>query len=432
MVFVIALWLRGGGLTALTAGAAAATTSIGRITGLVAADLLLLQVLLMARLPFVERSYGQDELARRHRLVGFWSFNLMVAHIAFITYGYALTAGRNPIAELWNLVWSYPGMLMATFGTAALTMVVVTSIRAARRKLRYESWHLLHLYAYVGVGLALPHQLWTGADFLTSRTATVFWWGAYLATAGALLTYRVALPAYRTLRHRPVVSRVTREAPGVVSVHVSGRDLHQLPVRAGQFFIWRFLDGPGWMRGHPYSVSAAPHGELRITVRDLGAGSARLTGVRPGTKVLLEGPYGRLSSDVRTQRTITMLAAGIGITPLRALLEELPYAPGEASLIYRAGTADDLLLRHEIDELARTRGVEVFYLTGHRHYDRDSWLPASVGVTSDVRMLQQLVPRIASSDVYVCGPDAWLDAAVAAVRGAGVPEAQLHVERFSW
>jgi ferredoxin-NADP reductase len=228
------------------------------------------------------------------------------------------------------------------------------------------------------------------------------------------------------------VSRVVSEAPGVVSVHVRGRDLHRLPVRAGQFFVWRFLDGPGWTRGHPYSVSAAPNGELRITVKDLGAGSARLASLRPGSRVLLEGPYGRLSADVRTKRTVTMLAAGIGITPLRALLEELPYGRGEATLVYRASSADDLLLRAEIEELARTRGVEVFYVTGHRRTDRASWLPASARGRSDVKVLQQRVPRIALSDVYVCGPDSWLDAAVAAVRGAGVPESQLHVERFSW
>ncbi|MCU1591208.1 MAG: oxidoreductase [Frankiales bacterium] len=432
LLFVVVLWLQGGGLATLGAGLAGSTTSIGRLTGLVASDLLLLQVLLMARVPFVERSFGQDELARLHRLVGFWSFNLMVAHVAFITVGYALTDRRNPLAELWTLVWTYPGMIMATVGTGLLVMVVVTSIRAARRRLRYESWHLLHLYAYLGVGLALPHQLWTGNDFLTSRGATVFWWGAYLVTAGAVLTFRLGVPAYRTLRHRPVVRRVVRESTDVVSVYVGGRDLHRLPVRAGQFFIWRFLDRAGWTRGNPYSVSAAPGGELRITVKDLGAGSARLAELQPGTRVLLEGPYGRLSADVRTRRTVTMLGAGIGITPLRALLEDLPYAPGEASLIYRAHSTDDLLLRQEIDELARTRGVDVFYVTGPRRTDRPSWLPESAGGTSDARMLQQLVPRIAGSDVYVCGPDAWLDAAVSATRAAGVPAAQVHVERFAW
>jgi ferredoxin-NADP reductase len=62
----------------------------------------------------------------------------------------------NAVAGAWDLVTTYPGMLLAALGFGALVMVVVTSVRAARRRLRYESWHLLHLYAYLGVGLALP------------------------------------------------------------------------------------------------------------------------------------------------------------------------------------------------------------------------------------------------------------------------------------
>src|SRR3954470_17604191 len=217
MLVVVALWVTGGGLHDVTDPlSAAGLSTLGRLTGLISADLLLIQVILMARIPFVEQAYGQDELARRHRLVGFWSFNLMLAHIVLITVGYAgAFAVFGAVKEFVSLVLDAPGMLLALAGTAALTMVVVTSIRAARRRLRYESWHLLHLYAYLGVGLALPHQLWTGADFLTSRPATLFWWGAYLATAGAVLTYRLGLPAYRTLRHRPYVTRVVQESADV-------------------------------------------------------------------------------------------------------------------------------------------------------------------------------------------------------------------------
>jgi len=47
------------------------------------------QVLLMARLPQLERAFGQDQLARHHRVVGFTSFNLMVVHVVLITWGYA-------------------------------------------------------------------------------------------------------------------------------------------------------------------------------------------------------------------------------------------------------------------------------------------------------------------------------------------------------
>ena len=426
---VVGLWLQNGGLAGLVTEPA---TSLGRLTGLVGSDLLLLQVLLMARLPFVERSFGQDELARLHRIVGFTSFNLVLAHIALITVGYAATDHSGVLGELWTLVRTYPGMLLATAGTAALVMVVVTSIRIARAKLRYESWHLLHLYAYLGVGLSLPHQLWTGADFLSSRTATLYWWGAYLATTGTLLAYRVGLPVVRTLRHRPVVTRVVQEAPGVVSVHLRGHRLDRLPVRAGQFFVWRFLDGPGKTRGHPFSLSAPPTADtMRITVKDLGSGSARLATLRPGTKVLMEGPYGRLTDDVRTQRKVTMLAAGIGVTPLRALLEDLDYAPGEATLVYRASTSDDFLFRRELDELSLRRGVNLFYVPGRRK-SVGSWLPRDAGRLDDRAALLQLVPDLREHDVYLCGPDSWLDAAVRAVRRAGVPHHQVHVERFSW
>jgi predicted ferric reductase len=432
MLVVAALWAAGGGLQDL-AGLASSLTSLGRLTGLVASDLLLIQVLLMARIPMVERVYGQDELARRHRLVGFTSFNLMFAHVVLITLGYASRYSNNPIIEFWDFIVTYPGMLLALAGTLLLVLVTVTSIRKARKKLRYESWHLLHLYAYLGVGLALPHQLWTGQEFLASPIATVYWWSLWIAAAAAILTWRVGVPVYRTLTHDLRVTAVVRESPDVVSVRMSGRNLHRLPVAAGQFLTWRFLSGPGWTRGHPYSLSAAPTGDtLRITVRDLGDGSRALAGVRPGTRVAIEGPYGRMHDGVRTRRKVTLLASGIGVTPLRALLEEMPQRRGDVTLIYRGSSADELVFRAEIDDLAQARGARVFYVLGHRVPGRSSWLPASAGHLSDADALRELVPDIADQDVYLCGAEPWMDAAKQAALTAGVPDRQIHEERFSW
>ena len=141
VLVVVALWVHGRGLQDL-AGPAAGFTSIGRLTGLVSADLLLLQVLLMARLPPVERAYGRDALTRWHRWLGFTSFDLMLAHVVLITIGYALTSHSNVVGEFWSLLTTYPGMLLALAATVALCLVAFTSVRLARRRLRYESWHL--------------------------------------------------------------------------------------------------------------------------------------------------------------------------------------------------------------------------------------------------------------------------------------------------
>jgi predicted ferric reductase len=432
LLVVTALWVSNRGVQQVAGGGPGAMSSVGRLTGLLASDLLLVQVLLMARVPLVERAFGQDRLARWHRWTGFTSFHLMLAHVVFITIGYAGAANANAFAELWDLVITYPGMLLATAGTLLLVMVVVTSVRAARRRLRYESWHLMHLYAYLGVGLALPHQLWTGADFTASPVARAYWWTLYGVSAGAVLAYRLALPAWRNGRHRLTVSHVVPEGPGLTSVYLRGRRLSALPVRAGQFFQWRFLDGPGWSRSHPYSLSSTPGGDLlRITVKDLGDGSARVASLRPGTRALIEGPYGKLTGEAYAGGPVLLLACGVGVTPLLALLGELPYRPGEATLVYRARTGAEVAFRGELDWFVKHRGLRLVYALGPRA-DRPSWLPRPLAGLGDVPALRQFAPAVAGSHVYVCGPDAWTDAARDAARAAGVRDDHLHTERFAW
>ena len=257
VVVVVVLWLVPGNVRDFGTDGGTAT-GFGRLTGLLAADLLLIQVLLMARIPLVEKTYGQDELARRHRWVGFTSFNLMLVHVVTITLGYAATSPKGLWATIVDLVVNYPGMLLAVAGTVALVGVTVTSIRLARARLRYESWHLLHLYAYLGVGFALPHQLWTGKEFLTSTVATVFWWTLWAAAAASVLIWRVGQPLWRSLRHQLVVEQVRAENDRVTTVVMRGRMLHRLPVRAGQFLQWRFLDGPGFMRVEYGATALAP------------------------------------------------------------------------------------------------------------------------------------------------------------------------------
>jgi ferredoxin-NADP reductase len=290
----------------------------------------------------------------------------------------------------------------------------------ARRRLRYESWHLLHLYAYLGVGLALPHQLWTGTQFVASPGRTVFWWTAWAAAAAAILVWRVAMPTYRSLRHQLRITSVVREVDGVVSVYVTGRDLQDLRVEAGQFFTWRFLAGPGWSRAHPYSLSAAPDGRsLRITVKELGDGSRDVARLRPGTRVMVEGPHGRLSARARTRRGIALIGAGVGITPLRALAEGLDYAPGEAVLVHRYGDAP--LFGHELRVLGAERGLRVVDLPGPR--DRAENAPEA---------LLHHVPDLAHRDVYVCGPEEWTERVRRTALAAGLPARHLHIETFGW
>jgi ferredoxin-NADP reductase/DMSO/TMAO reductase YedYZ heme-binding membrane subunit len=429
LLLVTFWWVEDRGVQDLS-GWATGLVSTGRLTGLVASVLLLAQVLLMARVPALEKACGQDRLARVHRLVGFTSFNLMLAHVVLITWGYAAGKVLATPGTLWDLVVDYPGMLLATAGTLCLFLVVLTSVRAARRRLRYESWHLLHLYAYLGVGLALPHQLWTGQQFVGSPAKTFFWWTAWALAAGAVLVWRIALPLWHNLRHQLRVTRVVPEGPGIWSVYLTGRRLDRLRVEAGQFFTWRFLHGPGWSRANPYSLSAAPDGHsLRVTVQTVGDGSNALSSLRPGTRALAEGPFGRLSPRARTRRKVALIGAGVGLTPLRALAEGLKYAPGEAILIERFTTHP--LFARELDALSHERGLQLLRLPGRRRRP-DSWLGDGIGTTDDLTALLFWIPDVAERDVYLCGPAAWTALVERTLLAAGLAADHIHVETFAW
>ncbi len=429
LLLVTYWWVEGGGVQDLS-GWTTGLTSVGRLSGLVAAVLLLCQVALMSRLPVLERAFGQDRLARMHRLVGFTSFNLMLLHVVTITWGYASGRLAATPGTFWDLTVNYPGMLLALAGTACLGMVVVTSTRAARGRLRYESWHLLHLYAFLGVGLALPHQLWTGQQLASSRGRALFWWSAWALVAGLVLVWRVAVPLYRNAKLSLHVTSIVRESDDVVSVYLTGRHLERLGAEAGQFLSFRFLGRSGWTRANPYSLSSAPDGRsLRITVQAVGDGSGGAATLRPGTRALVEGPYGRLTARSRSRRRVLLLGAGVGITPLRALAEGLAYAPGEAVLVQRYTSTP--LFAGELDVLARERGLGVLHLPGRRR-SPDSWLGDGIGRRSDLSALRDWVPDVAERDVFVCGPQPWTALVRRDLVAAGVPAGQMHLETFAW
>ncbi|HEX8026077.1 MAG TPA: ferric reductase-like transmembrane domain-containing protein, partial [Candidatus Limnocylindrales bacterium] len=316
-VVILAMWLRHGGLDDLGAPGAI-FTAIGQLAGLYAAYLALIQLVLMSRSPWLDQVFGMDRLAWAHRWLGFATVWLIVGHGIFIVLGYAIGDARSIVDEFVVLNTTYQWVLPATIGGLLFLLVGISSMRAARRSLSYETWFLLHLLAYLAIALGFLHQLFVGADFMHDVVARAYWIGLFVLAFALILVFRFGAPIALNARHRFRVARVVREGPGLTSIYISGRDLHELPVRSGQYFVWRFLDGHSWWHGHPFSLSSAPNGHwLRITVKALGDDTRSLQRLAVGTRVLAEGPYGVLTGLRRRRRRILLIAGGIGIAPLR-------------------------------------------------------------------------------------------------------------------
>jgi ferredoxin-NADP reductase/DMSO/TMAO reductase YedYZ heme-binding membrane subunit len=412
------------GISAESAGSLRAPggllTAGGRLAGLAAGYAMVVVVVLVARVAPLERAIGQDRLVRWHRKLGPWPLYLLVAHASLIVVGYARAAHDGVPHQVGQLLWTYPGILAASVGGVLLVAAGVTSYKKARARMAYETWWSVHLYTYLALFLSFSHQIHTGASFVGHRLATDYWTALWIGTLALVLVSRVGLPIWRSARHRLTVVDVVPEGPDTFSVVMRGRRLDRLPIAGGQFLQWRFLKRGLWWQAHPYSLSAAPHGDtLRITVKVFGDHSAALARLAPGTRVAIEGPYGVFTADARRTDRVLLVGAGVGITPVRALLQELP-ADVDVDVILRGSTQGDLVLRNEIAADVARRGGCLHQLVGSREQVR---LHATA--------LRELVPDIAARDVYVCGPEPFQDALVAAARRAGVPAAHLHHESFA-
>jgi predicted ferric reductase len=438
-LLVMALWASGAAAAALflASGGAAQfgspaeiVTSLGIIAGLIGTDFILVMLVLAARIPLIDRTIGHDRAIATHRRLGKPALYLLLGHGALLLIGYGMSEGYNPIAELGPML-ALPDMPLAFIGLGLLIAVVITSLVAVRRKFSYEGWHLVHLLSYISVAFALPHQLSVGGVLAEGTAQRIYWIALYVIAFGAILTYRFVEPIVSSLRHGITVSGVSTIAPGVTSIHLKGRNLRALGASGGQFFVWRFWTGRTWWHSHPISISAVPTGSTaRITVRDLGNGSSRISAVPAGTRVSIEGPYGLFTDAARTSPKLAIAAAGIGVTAARALLEDSQFEPGDATVLLRAGSEDEVYLWDEVRALAAAKGAKCFIMIGHRAHTGPSWMSetdAQRGVT-----LISAFPELLQSDLYLCGPTPWLDSITADARAAGIPSHQIHEERFDW
>ncbi|HEX6448739.1 MAG TPA: ferric reductase-like transmembrane domain-containing protein [Trebonia sp.] len=419
---VIWLWWRD---TSSVQGTGPLLTNAGRILGLLAGYGFVILVALMARLPPLERGIGSDRLARWHAMGGRYVITLVTGHVICIVWGYAVTAHESVTGESVTLLTSYPDVLMATVAWFLLLGVGAFSARAARRRLKYETWYYAHLYTYLAIALAFSHQFADGQEFATHSGARIAWSALYATVGAAILWFRFLTPLLRAARHQYTVHGAQMEAPGIMSLFITGRDLHKLGAEPGQFFRWRFLTRELWWQAHPYSLSAMPRGDLmRITVKARGDHSAALASIPPGTRVIAEGPYGAFTPALSNRRVL-LIAGGVGITPIRAMFAAIPKRMSEGiTLIYRASDPRDIVFRRELDAIAADRGATVHYLIGSR--EELGFDPLSA------QSLQNGVPGLHRYEAYVCGPPGMTEAAVKALREAGIRRHRIHHESFDF
>jgi len=397
-----------------------------QLTGLLGGYLLLIEVALMARLPWLERRIG-SWLASLHRYLGGYLMMLLTMHVTFVLIGYSLSLGAPVPTVLIGILRTYPDVLIATISYLLLLGLGLSSIRKIRRRLGYERWHAIHLVAYPAGVLAFGHEIAMGAQFTRNMIARDTWTAINVVVALAVLYHRFYLPLKRHMRHRLRISHIVAEAPDTISVYITGIDIDRLNAQGGQYFRWRFIAPGCWYQTHPFSLSAHPtDNTLRLTVKGVGAYTRRLKRrLRPGQRVLADGPYGAFTAFLRRRKKVLLIGGGVGVTPLRAIAESLGGNERDVIFAQRASTEDDLLMVDELTRMQRQGKLTFLPVLGIRGKTRreDPMHPLR---------LREAIPDLREREVFICGSPGMVAATIRNLHRAGVKRTYIHTELFDF
>ncbi len=418
-------WVRSGSL--LLSGEAVGTLlSLGRISGLLMVFFVLLQVLLIGRTGWIERLFGFDKLARVHRWSGYSLSIFLVSHPLLTVWSYALESEVSYWSKLQSLFLFGEDIKGAIVAFLLFVIVIVSSISIAREKLKYESWYFVHLSVYVAILAGFGHQLALGGDFKGQTIFSAYWVALYLFVFTNLLFFRFLRPIYNFWRYRFRVLKIVPETADTYSIYLTGQGLDKFNFLPGQFALFRFLTRGHFLQEHPFSFSDVSGKKLlRITIKKLGDYTADLSAIAPGTFVMVDGPHGIFTPQRATGDKILVIAGGVGITPIRSLIDSFSAENKDVVLLYGNKTEADIVFSRELKEFASAQKLKM-----HNILSSDSAWSGEKGFI-DEEKIKKLVPDLPARDIYLCGPGPMMRAVLGALRNLGVSRSKIYFEEFA-
>jgi predicted ferric reductase len=423
ILFVTYIWLLNSSYYITTPAPGNLYTAIGRITGLWAEIFLLTELILVGRVRWFEHLFGFDRLNMVHRWIGYGLLSLLLAHPFFLILGYSQANSVSFLSQFYDFLANKAYVLYSFMALLIFIYIVFLAV-FARKKVHYEVWYFTHLLTYLAVGLALWHQLGTG-DLIGGWTLN-YWYILNFSVFGIILAYRFARPLIRSLYHGFTIQNVIMETPDVTSLYITGRHMERFKFQAGQYCNLNILSRGMWYT-HPFSLSAAYNGQfIRFSIKSCGDYTNKIPTVQPGTKVLVDGPLGLFVEERALRDKYLFVVGGIGITPLRAMMESLASKGKDIVLVYAARTVNDLVFRKEIEQIQQADPlVRVYYILS-------APTPGYESGYLDKEKIVRLIPDFFDRDVFLCGPPPMMKAVVKTLSELGFGKDHIHFEKFSF
>lgn len=400
----------------------------GRLAGLLAQYLILVQLILISRAPLVEKVYGFDKLNELHRKIGYFLGATILSHPLLIIMAYSKMSNLS-LWEQYIEITQMPYVGFAVLGLMIMLGLVILALPFMRKRVRYGRWHAVHMLMYLAIGLVFAHQIKEGV--VSYGTGFYYWYILNFTVFGSVLIYRFIKPVLLYIKHQFYIDRVVKESETVYSVYIKGKKMEEFSFEPGQYINVGFLTKKMW-EPHPFSLSAAPNGEyIRLSIKSSGDFTSEIKLLKPGTRVMVEGPLGRFTESSSSRDKYLFLAGGIGITPIRAMIESLSKKGKDVVLLYACRSVEDITHREELDKFTpkrtyilsqpnQTGSIEVVGQTCESGY-------------IDEEKIQRLVPDYKDREIFLCGPLPMMEAmTLKTLKNLGIPKSQIHFEVFNY
>jgi predicted ferric reductase len=391
--------------------------------GFVGLALMGVEFALVARVKIVAEPFGTDALVDFHRQIGY-------AGLAFVLIHVALSAELGQVqsftpAETPARVW------FGAVATAALVVLVATSVWRRRMRLSYELWQILHtVLAVIAVVAALVHVLLV--DYYVDTVWKQVLWSLMAAAFIWLLVWVRLLRPLQTRRRPWTIERVRpeRDRTTVLTLRPDGHG--GLRFEPGQFAWITVGRSPFSVTSHPFSLcsSAETNGSVEVAIKAAGDFSSGVATVSPGTEVYLDGPHGVFSIDQYEGAGFCLIAGGVGIAPALSMLETLADRGDVRPVVLFAGNRnwDSIIFRDRIAELTARLNVTVVHVLEEPPPD---WTAEKGYLDADI-LARHLPVGYQRFQFFACGPNPMLDAVETALVRIGTPADRIHTERFDW
>lgn len=454
---IIYLWATGSHYYLTAGGSSGLIIAFGRLAGLLMEFFILLQLVLIGRITFVEQQFGHDRLNQLHRWIGYGIAIFLLSHPLLLTLGYSQLSEISFIAQFTNFIKNWEDVFKALVAVFLFIGVIISSVVIVKKRLRYETWYFTHLLMYVAIALAFGHQ--TNSGDMSAGSAMYYWLTINFLVFGLILLYRWLAPFYRFFLHRFYIHKVVQETVDVFSIYLKGKNLIAYKFLPGQFANLSFLQTGMWpapsllnnsditksngtqiidklfsifrqIKGagftHPFSFSAVPNGEyLRFSIKTSGDFTDKINNLKPSTKVIIDGPLGIFTTNQAKKTKFLLLAGGIGITPIRALAEELDLRKTDAVLLYGCKTENDIVFKNELSAL----NLKYFILLSQtKNQALGNLLPGRISAEK----IKLLAPDFLEREIYLCGPNNMISGVLADLKTLNIPNPQIHYEKFNY